>query len=242
MLNETHLMRQLDLLPMESLKEEITIIGAGAIGSFTAFSLAKMGFDNLTVYDFDRVSEENMNCQWFRLKDIGKPKTEALRELVYDFTGNMIKIKDRFDGHQELSGLVISAVDSMAVRKLIWERVKGNYKVRFLIDPRMASEYALTFVMRPNDYKDQKSYEKTLYTDENSVEEPCTAKAIMYSATMISGYVAKHVKDIVTGSNYARVTHWNIGKNAYMSWPEKMDDVQGEKEFMEKAIENNQHA
>lgn len=224
MKNVEHLTRQLDLIPLDKLNEPITVIGAGAIGSFVVLSLAKMGFEDITVYDFDKVSVENMNCQWFRFEDIGKPKVEALADLIFSFTKTKIKIKnEKFENSNEqiasLGKIVITAVDSMAVRKTIWSACKDNNRIFWYIDPRMAAEYALCFVMDPNNTKDIDSYEKTLYTDENAVEERCTAKATMYTATMISGYVAKAVKDIVTDGQYARVTHWNIGTNNLQNWP-----------------------
>lgn len=217
--NNDHLTRQLDLIPLRSLARPITVIGAGAIGSFTVLSLVKMGFTNVTVYDFDEVSVENMNCQWYRFKDIGKPKVDALKDLIHDFTQAEINTKnEKFDGSQPLNGIVISAVDSMAVRQTIWTHVKENPSVPWFIDPRMAAEYALSFVMNPNDEADVKSYEKTLYTDSSAVQEPCTAKATMYTATMIAGHVAKQVKDIVTKGPYSRVTHWDIKENNQQTW------------------------
>lgn len=214
-----HLTRQLDLIPMDCLNQRITVIGAGAIGSFVVLNLAKMGFQNITVYDFDEVSVENMNNQWYRFKDIGKPKVTSLQDLIKDFTGVSIgAITDKYVD-QPLSGIVISSVDSMAVRQIIWNRCKDNPMVQWFIDPRMAAEYALSFVMDPNDQKDQISYEKTLYTDKDSVQERCTNKGTMYTSTMIAGYVVKHVKDLVTKSPYARVTHWNIATNVLQNWP-----------------------
>lgn len=230
MRNVDHLMRQLDIIPMDKLNESITVIGAGAIGSFVVLSLAKMGFEDITVYDFDNVSVENMNCQWFRFNDIGKPKVESLQSLIYDFTKTKIKIKnEKFTGDKEqiksLGKIVITAVDSMTVRKLIWSTCKDNGNIFWYIDPRMAAEYALMFVMDPNKTKDINSYEKTLYTDEKAVEERCTAKATMYTATMIAGYVAKAVKDIVTKNDYARVTHWDIGMNQLQNWQSSSKEI-----------------
>lgn len=213
-----HLTRQLDIIPLENLGRQITVIGAGAIGSFTVLSLVKMGFCNIKVYDFDEVSIENMNCQWFRLKDIGKKKVLALQELIEDFTGVKIEVVPEKFNTGSLAGIVIPAVDSMQARKNIWESAKQSFGVQWVIDPRMASEYALAYVMNPHDEKDRESYEKTLYSDAQAVAEPCTRKAIMYSATMISGHVAKCVKDIVTKSPYTRVVHWDIGANDQQTW------------------------
>lgn len=213
-----HLTRQLDIIPIETLSKPITVIGAGAIGSFTVLSLVKMGFSNIKVYDFDEVSVENMNCQWFRMKDIGRKKVDALKELIHDFTGVEIEVVPERYESGFVRGYLISAVDSMSARKQIWESAKSGFGVEWFIDPRMASEYALLYVMNPQDKDDVSSYEKTLYTDGASVQERCTAKATMYTATMIAGYVAKAVKDLVTKGPYARVTHWDIGLNNHQSW------------------------
>ena len=231
MKNVDHLMRQLDIIPIEKLNEPITVIGAGAIGSFVVLSLAKMGFEDITVYDFDKVSVENMNCQWFRFEDIGKSKVMALGQLIKAFTKTEINARDeKFlstpDQIKSLGKIVITAVDSMAVRKELWACCKDNGKVFWYIDPRMAAEYALCFVMDPNNTQDIGSYEKTLYTDEKAVEERCTAKATMYTATMIAGYVAKMVKDIVTkNTEYARVTHWDIGQNNLQNWSKSINTI-----------------
>ena len=42
-----HTMRQKEIIPDELLSKPVTIIGVGAIGSFTALSLAKMGIKGL---------------------------------------------------------------------------------------------------------------------------------------------------------------------------------------------------
>lgn len=216
--NLDHLTRQMDIIPMDLLIQPITVIGAGAIGSFAVLSLVKMGFENVMVYDFDEVSVENMNCQWFRFSDIGKKKAVALKDLIKDFTKAEIDISTERFVNQPLHGIVITAVDSMEARKVIWEQIKQSSTVKFLVDPRMASEYALTYVMDPSDAKDRETYEKVLYTDAEAIEERCTAKSTMYTATMIAGYVAKMVKDIVTKGKYARVSHWDIGMNNLQNW------------------------
>jgi len=215
-----HLTRQLDIIPVEVLNLPITVIGAGAIGSMTVLNLAKMGFSEIKVFDFDEVSVENMNCQFYRFSDIGKSKVEALYDLVKDFTKVEIDyyMHKFIDQTEDLGQIVITAVDSMKVRKAVWELCKDNLKVRWYIDPRMAAEYAVSYVIDPNLTKDIEAYEKTLYLDENAEPERCTAKATMYTASMIGGYVAKHVKDLAVKAPYARVTHWNIGLNSFQNW------------------------
>lgn len=213
------LSRQLDIIPTEALGRKITIIGAGAIGSWTALALAKMGLGDICVYDYDDVSIENMNCQFFRNSDIGKPKVEALKSLVKDFTDTDIDVVNApYDGKQRFRGIVISAVDSMKARKLIWDSHRGNYGTDFVIDPRMGAEQALMYVMRPTDDKDIATYEKTLYTDAAAVAERCTAKSTIYTANLLSGMVAKAVKDIITNNKHVRTMQWSIKDNHQLCW------------------------
>jgi molybdopterin/thiamine biosynthesis adenylyltransferase len=219
-----HLTRQLKIIPLEVLEEPITIIGGGAVGSFTALSLAKMGFSNITVFDFDKIDVENMNCQFYRFKDIGNHKVLALQDLVKEFTGVDINARNERYETGTFKGIVISAVDSMKVRKLIWDNHKETgIGTKLIIDPRMGAESALIYAMNPWDTKDIESYEKTLYTDENAVEEDCTAKSTMYTACMLAGQVCKVVKDyLVKSVPYARTTLWGIKDNTYKSFAAKV--------------------
>lgn len=218
-----HLTRQLDIIPVEALTKQITVIGAGAVGGWTVLSLAKMGFENLTVYDMDTVSIENMNCQFYPYSAIGKSKTESLKDLVKSFANVDINaINGRYEGKQSFDGIVISAVDSMAVRRLIWDaQKKAKSKTEFVIDPRMGAETSLLYVMSPKDEKDVTAYEKTLYTDDNAVQERCTAKATVYTANLLAGQVCKAVKDIAVGAPYTRLSQWDINKNVVQMWNKK---------------------
>jgi molybdopterin/thiamine biosynthesis adenylyltransferase len=212
-----HLTRQLDLVPLEILGERITVIGAGAIGSWVTLALAKMGFENITVFDDDVVSWENMSSQFFRHADVGALKTVALQRMVQDFTGTTVGIRsERYLGDQTFAGIVICAVDSMEARRTVWERHANKSPfTRAIIDPRMGAETALLYVMNPMDDKDRESFEKSLYGDSEAVQERCTAKATIYTANMLSGLVCKAVKDLLTKPDYLRTAQWNISMDAF---------------------------
>ncbi len=213
-----HLIRQSDLIPMRTLAKRIHIIGAGAIGSHVSIALAKMGFLNQQVYDFDSVSIENMSCQGYRFKDIGRLKVDALKEMVHDYSNQDIDVvPSRYEG-AKLDGIVVTAVDSMAVRKMAWLALKGCQLTDFIIDPRMSAEVATMYVMDPKLDKDITAYEKTLFDDSAGVQERCTAKSTMYCASMISALVCKAVKDLVNKDPYPRVTNWNIKDDHFQSW------------------------
>lgn len=214
-----HLTRQFDILPPRATKVPITIIGAGAIGSFTALSLAKAGFEDLTVFDDDKVSVENMNCQFYRFEDIDHPKVYALERLINNFT--RINIKSKYGKYTggTFPGIVISAVDNMATRRLIWEEHKNVAPhTKAVIDPRMGGETALLYVMDPASAADIEAYEKSLYSDNEAHRERCTEKATIYTALLLSGLVCKAVKDLQTSQDYLRTAQWDIANNTLLAW------------------------
>lgn len=212
-----HLTRQLDLIPMAALKYPVTVIGCGAIGSFATLALAKMGVENITVYDFDEVSIENMNNQFFRFKDIGSNKATALAALVEDFTGVKINaIPSKYETG-DLEGIVVVAVDSMDVRAQIFEQVITQPNVRWLVDPRMSAEMYAQYVCRTQVEISKKFYEGYLYPDSEAIAERCTAKSTIYTATLAAGYVAKTVKDIITKGSVQSMVAWDIKNSTHMA-------------------------
>lgn len=210
-----HLTRQMDIIPVKLLaKYPIHIIGCGAIGSYTAMALAKMGVTRLHLYDMDTVDIVNMNCQLHRFKDIGKNKAAALADVIEDFTGvklwySMSKVEPVHVS--SLGGIVIMAVDRMDTRKQMYLAIRDEApRVKYIVDPRMGAEFYVQYTMDPHDDKDQGTYIKTLHSDRDGVQEPCTAKSTVYTATLASGLVCKTVKDLLLGGAYPRVINWSI--------------------------------
>jgi len=209
--NKKFLTRQAEIIPMETLGIGITIVGCGAVGSFTALTLAKMGFLNLTVVDFDTVDDVNMNCQFYRYTDIGVQKAHALKRLIRDFTSVLITSVDHKIQPTDIlsSDIIISAVDNMEVRKHLFE----TSICKHIIDPRMAAEYATLNVCDMVDPKSKANYSKSLFSDDQAVQEKCTAKSTMYTVNLLAGLIGKTVKDIATGNDHIKVLQWNIKEN-----------------------------
>jgi molybdopterin/thiamine biosynthesis adenylyltransferase len=215
-MKDLYLTRQAELITKEQRDTQITIIGAGAVGSFTSLALAKMGYAKQLVIDFDKIDPENMNCQFYRTSDIDMPKVVALKMLVKDFTDTDIDTEYREIGPTDTvrSDIVISAVDSMKVRRHLFETSACKY----LIDPRMGAEYATLRVVDMSNEEDKKNYAKSLYSDDEAVQERCTAKSTMYTVLLLSGQIAKAVKDLTTDSTYLQSLDWNINKNAMIAF------------------------
>lgn len=214
-----HLMRQWDLIPEAILYTPITIIGAGAIGSMAALCLAKSGFSDITAIDPDVVSIENMNNQFYPHSSIGLPKVVALQGLLRDMANIDIRAVHEKYEYGTFPGIVISAVDSMAVRRTIWDQHEGKALATLaVVDPRMSALTALLYVMRPMDSSDRESYPHSLYTDSEAVQEACTARATCFTAMMIGGLVAKATIDVLTTKDYLRTAMWSIKANQLLAW------------------------
>lgn len=186
--------RQLDFVTPNDLGFPITIIGAGGIGSPTALVLAKMGCSDIRVVDFDSVEDHNFPNQMFRLEDLGRPKAEALSEIIESFTGVKPTAEvERFEG-QALQGVVIVAVDNMATRQAVWKKAKLNIHIPLFIDARMGGMIAQVFALSPLIPQSTRDYEGMLFSDEEAVEVPCTAQAIIYNTYMIASVIGAIIK------------------------------------------------
>lgn len=204
--------RQRDIIPDKTLTKRVNIVGCGAIGSFTALALAKMGMKNITVWDMDEVSDVNMNNQFFRYTDIGSNKATALKNLIKDFTGEEIVAHARKFDPSDLAGMkgiLIVAVDSMDTRAMFMEWIRKTYvhNIELLIDPRMGAEEYMQFVTK---LSDTTAYMKTLYSSKDVEAPRCTAKSTIYTATLAAGTIAKTVKAHLVGMPLAKTTLWDI--------------------------------
>lgn len=196
MIYKEHLTRQADIIDVKAIEQlNVVVIGCGAIGSFATLALAKMGVERIKAYDPDTVDIVNISNQFYRFKDIGTKKAIALKDIVHDFTGVNIEaypVAVTPDG-KVYADIVVMAVDSMKVRAELFKIVHAKY----LIDTRMAAEKYTQYVVDMRSMSSKESYEKTLYTDSEAVQEVCTAKSTIYTALVSGSMVCKAVKNIV---------------------------------------------
>ena len=186
--------RQQDVLDTPRLaRTPITVIGAGAVGSFTTLALAKCGATDITVWDDDSVESHNLPNQWYRLSDLGRPKVNALALLVREMTGVELKtVQERFQG-DSATEVTICCVDTMDVRMALWRQLQPRPEL--YIDARMGAEVGKVFCVGSFG----SWYDEHLYPSSEAFRAPCTAKATMYCASGLSAFIAARVANYVSG-------------------------------------------
>lgn len=167
--------RQVNIFKPDEFKTPIHIIGGGATGSWLAFSLAKMGIENITVYDFDEVGMHNLPNQMFGLNDVGKNKALSIKALIRRFTGFNIKARNvKFESQLPLQGIVFILTDTMKSRKDIFlKSIKNNPLIGLLIETRMDLRGGRIYAIDPKDRDICKAYEETLYSDDEAEVSAC---------------------------------------------------------------------
>jgi len=170
--------------------KRVDVIGAGATGSKVVLELAKLGVENIHVWDFDNVEEHNVANQAFGNGDIGKLKVHALAEIVKAATGTDISAHvERVDGSQQLGEVVFLLTDTMASRREIYEKgLKLKLRTKLLVETRMGADGGRIYAFNPNRPSECRSWEKTLYTDDQTVVSACGASiSVGPTASIIAG-------------------------------------------------------
>lgn len=120
----------------------ISVIGAGALGSWMIEGLVRMGFTNINIYDDDAVNPHNISNQNFLESQVGEEKIQCMIERATAIN-QFVKIKGhgRYVFNKEtnnfLTGYVFLCVDNIDTRRLI---VESNPYVKFWTDIRIGLE------------------------------------------------------------------------------------------------------
>lgn len=164
----------------ESVEGRIHIIGCGSIGATLAENLLRLGLTKLTLWDFDKVEAHNLANQIFRQKDIGKPKVEALRDILTeidpDCAGELRLQPKGWDG-QQLGGYVFLCVDNIDLRRRIVEQHMDSPYIRAMLDFRTGLECAQLYAA---DWSDRQMKQNLLNSmsfthEEAKAETPVSA-------------------------------------------------------------------
>ena len=117
----------------------VAVFGVGGVGGYAVEALARAGVGAIDLIDMDRVSESNINRQIIATRStVGKYKTEAARERIFDINPNCTVTEHRvFFGEDTAESFdfskydyVIDAIDSVKQKvELIARATEAGTKI-----------------------------------------------------------------------------------------------------------------
>ena len=190
-------------------KSSITLIGTGSVNSFAGLVLSKMGVGKIKAYDDDGVAAHNIAAQFFRNDDVGQFKTDALYEILREFSDVNFQGYNKRYKNQYLTETVIVAPDNMPTRKIVWKQFLKQKQAKYFIDARMGAELGILYTIRDKSKKSRKFYEATLH-DGAKDPLPCTARTIIYNVLMISSLISRAYKAIIQKEDIPKEMIFNM--------------------------------
>lgn len=153
----------------------IHIVGCGSVGSTLAENLARCGVTKMTLWDFDTVEAHNIVNQMFRQQDVGRPKVEALKDILMDINPDVkdeVEVKpDGWKGKM-MSGYIFLCVDSIELRREIVEKHMDSPYVKAVFDFRTLLESAQHYAADWSDFKMKQDLLKSMqFSHEEAAEE-----------------------------------------------------------------------
>lgn len=195
---------------------KVLVIGAGSIGSYIVFGLARMGVKNITVVDFDNVENHNLPNQFFSEQQLPEQNGTLLKVIALESSlrqfmpDTMASVKLRVVAKpieeciNEINDVeytaIFTAVDKMDVRKYVWNQIQNrNLRTKYLIDPRVGGLYANIFSLSWDSLSAMQVYEKNLWDDSEIEELPCTARSIIDTTFTVAGECISRFRQAVAG-------------------------------------------
>lgn len=209
-----NLSRQANIINTDNIrKTKIVVFGAGSIGSLLVHGLAKTGFTNLEVWDYDVIEDGNTAPQLYGQDDIGKFKVDALAEIIKRTTGTVITTKNEKVTEQtillpEPHTIYFCAFDSLEARLLVFNKLKlfpimwgesriGRFDLRY-------------YFVDTTDDKWLKEYEETLDLKGPRDDLKCGEKTNFPANMFLSGAIIAQILNFIEGRDYVQAYIGNL--------------------------------
>ena len=118
----------------------VGIAGAGGLGSNCAVALARAGVGKLVIADFDVVSRDNLDRQYYFLYHVGQKKVYSLKEIIAGIDPSVtVEIHDLMLDKNNIPLLfrscdvVVEAFDHAPMKQMIAETMLEKLPGKFLV-------------------------------------------------------------------------------------------------------------
>jgi len=186
----------------------IIVGGAGGIGSWLTIMLARIGFPQIAVYDFDRFEAVNMAGQFVSKSDMDKFKVDALADNCSKFADHFIyPMNETFTNSSESAPIMCAGFDNMSARASMFKVWKAALETAekpeeyLFIDGRLFAEQFQIFCVTKDNVE---WYENDrLKTDAEIPDQLCTLKQTSHVAagiaSFMTSFITNHVSNVKLG-------------------------------------------
>lgn len=222
--------------PQNDRRGHAVIIGAGSIGSYATYCLARIGVPKITVIDFDKIEAHNLPNQFFAES---MELTDAIYKVVaLQSTVKMIvkdadikiipsRIEDiNINDYLPCTALFV-CVDKMEVRRWIFDNNDIQNYSEFVIDARVGGLYANVFCYKPRKESEKKFYESTLHSDAEAAPLSCSGQAIADVSMAVAAEMVARYRVNASGKIYPSL-HTFYDYNYGQGWIQQSNPNFGE--------------
>lgn len=181
----------------------VHVVGIGAVGTRLVDILDTKGVRHIHAWDDGLVEEHNLRNQRFPKSTIGQSKPDAIRAWCMGMrTGSDQRItshRDRIRAGDTLSGIVLSAVDKMSQRQMVFEAACRG-KAIFFGDVRVGPDGAKVYGLWPENEQHRHRYMTAphMHTDQDgALEGACK-----------TDFPVPEILDIACGHLITRLADW----------------------------------
>lgn len=184
--------RHVTIFDPSQFNKKIDVIGCGAIGSYVARSLSKLGINPwVKLWDFDTVESHNLANQAFDERSISGYKAAWLGHYAAT-DGNAWEYRqEKYEGQEALGDVVFLCVDSMEQRSKIFdENIRFHSNVKLVIDCRIDPFAYRIYTLKPSDIEHVEMWDNNMYEDTEQNLSQCGTKQTMGPTAQITANLA----------------------------------------------------
>lgn len=220
--SEERYIRQYGFFDPSNQRFNIHVMGCGSSGSMTTLILSKLGFNQITCYDMDKIELHNLPNQFYPESSIGMYKTDALKKVIKDFSGLDINIINEkitpsniasVTSGIDLNSIIVLCFDNMESRKLVYEQFKGMPLC--LVDTRMGGLGWEVYVIKLDNPIECSKYEKGL--DSPKKDLPCGRQSIIFTLSNLASEVSNIMVKINNNEPFPKILKREMSSYRFIS-------------------------
>ncbi len=128
--------------------KKVVVLGLGGVGGICLEELVRLGFQNLTIVDFDSIEESNLNRQIIATKsNIGKSKCAAFSDRIFDINKDCkLTIYDEKITEENISNIItkdtdyiVDCIDDIKAKLAVYKYALEN-KIKIISSMGMANK------------------------------------------------------------------------------------------------------